>query len=57
MPPTYVEALAEHWPRGVALLNRVERVVETVWPCPELADHYLIELERNTAPVTSGDAP
>jgi ubiquinone/menaquinone biosynthesis C-methylase UbiE len=51
VPPTYVEAWAERWPRGVAWLDRVERLVETLRPCPDLSDHYLIELERTTVPA------
>ena len=57
VPPTYVEVWAERCPRGVAWLDRVERLIETVRPFPDLADHYLVELERTTAPVTGAGAP
>jgi SAM-dependent methyltransferase len=57
VPPTYVEAWAERCPRGVVWLDRIERLVETVWPCPDLADHYLVELERTAAPIRPGDVP
>ena len=30
----------------LAALDRIERWCDTVWPLPQLADHYLIELER-----------
>jgi SAM-dependent methyltransferase len=46
LPPPYTEPWMERWPRFLGALNRMERYCETVWPLPQLADHYLIELER-----------
>ena len=46
LPPSYVEPWAAHHPRTLAWLNRVERRLETAWPLPWLADHYLIEFMR-----------
>jgi SAM-dependent methyltransferase len=51
IPPTYVAAWAGRHPSIVDGLARAERRIETVRPCPDLADHYLIELQR-----TNGDA-
>jgi hypothetical protein len=34
------------YPRTIETLNRIERRLETVWPLPLLADHYLLELQR-----------
>ena len=46
LPPSYVEPWAARHPRVLAWLNRVERRLETAWPLPWLADHYLIEFIR-----------
>jgi SAM-dependent methyltransferase len=46
LPPPYTEKLARRFPRALAALDRAERRLETVWPLPRLADHYLLELER-----------
>ncbi len=46
LPPTYAESWAAAHPRLIAGLDRCERQLETWWPLPWLADHYLIELER-----------
>jgi len=46
LPPPYTEKHLGRYPRIIALLDRVERRFETVWPLPMLADHYLLELER-----------
>lgn len=46
VPPSYVEAWAARHPRLLTRLNAWERRVEA-WPfAPALADHYLLELER-----------
>ena len=46
LPPPYTEKRLGHHPRVIATLNRLERRLETRWPLPRLADHYLLELER-----------
>ena len=46
LPPTYVEEWALRHARLIALLNRWERRIEAVPVLPQLADHYLLELER-----------
>lgn len=46
LPPPYTEKSMRKWPRLAAGLDRVERRFEAVWPLPQLADHYLLELER-----------
>jgi SAM-dependent methyltransferase len=46
LPPPYCEAALGRFPRLLDGLNRVERRLETRWPLPQLADHYLIELQR-----------
>ncbi len=46
LPPPYTERRMSRFPRAIEALNRVERRLETVWPLPLLADHYLLELER-----------
>ena len=46
LPPPYTENRAGGFPRLIASLDRAERRLETVWPLPQLADHYLMELER-----------
>jgi hypothetical protein len=46
VPPPYTEKWIGRFPRVIAALDRVERRVETWWPLPMLADHYLLEFER-----------
>jgi SAM-dependent methyltransferase len=46
LPPSYAEPWAAQHPRLLAWLNRAERRLETVWPLPWLADHYLAEFGR-----------
>lgn len=46
LPPSYAEPWAAQHPRALAWLNRAERRLETVWPLPWLADHYLAEFVR-----------
>lgn len=55
LPPTYAEDWARCHPRIVALLSRAERRIDTLRPCADLSDHYLIELQRTDVPVTPGD--
>lgn len=47
LPPTYTDDWAARHPQLLAALDRWERSVETIPPLPWMADHYLIELERN----------
>lgn len=46
LPPSYAEPWAAQHPRALAWLDRAERRLETVWPLPWLADHYLAEFVR-----------
>ena len=46
LPPPYTEKFLGRFPRVLAGLDRVERRFETLWPLPMLADHYLLEFER-----------
>jgi SAM-dependent methyltransferase len=46
LPPPYAEKLLSRYPRLLTVLNRIERRLETVWPLPQLADHYVLELQR-----------
>ena len=46
LPPPYTEGSLGRYPRLLAALERLERRWETRWPLPQLADHYLLELER-----------
>jgi SAM-dependent methyltransferase len=46
LPPPYTEKSLGRFPRVLAGLDRAERRLETLWPLPWLADHYLLELER-----------
>jgi SAM-dependent methyltransferase len=46
LPPPYTEATLRRLPRLLDTLERLERRCETRWPLPQLADHYLLELER-----------
>jgi SAM-dependent methyltransferase len=50
MPPTYAEGWAARHPRLLEALNRWERRIETLPPLPWLADHFVIEFERSSAP-------
>jgi SAM-dependent methyltransferase len=47
LPPPYTENLLGRFPRILAALDRAERRLETLWPLPQLADHYILELERH----------
>ena len=46
LPPSYLAAVVERWPRLFAFLRRLDSRFAGTWPFPELGDHYLIELER-----------
>lgn len=46
LPPPYAEEWARRRRGWVLRLDRWERRLETVFPLPALADHYLLELER-----------
>jgi SAM-dependent methyltransferase len=46
LPPPYAGKVLAHAPGLVRTLNRLERSLETVWPLPALADHYVVELLR-----------
>jgi len=46
MPPPFAESWARRHERLRDALDRIERRIETVWPLPWLADHYVVELER-----------
>jgi ubiquinone/menaquinone biosynthesis C-methylase UbiE len=46
LPPPFTESMARRHQRLLGALNSIERRLETVWPLPQLADHYVIELER-----------
>jgi SAM-dependent methyltransferase len=46
LPPSYAEPWAARHPHLLARLDRWERRWETVRPLPQLADHYLLDLER-----------
>ena len=46
LPPPYTESALDRYPRLLATLERLERRWEVRWPLPQLADHYLLELER-----------
>jgi SAM-dependent methyltransferase len=46
VPPPYTQPHTGRFARTIAALNRIERRWETRWPLPQLADHYLLELER-----------
>jgi SAM-dependent methyltransferase len=46
LPPPYTEKRLGRYPRIIAALDRLERRIDTLWPLPMLADHYLLELER-----------
>ena len=46
LPPPYTEGFFARHPRLLGGLARLERRLETHWPLPQSADHYLLELER-----------
>jgi SAM-dependent methyltransferase len=46
VPPPYTGGFFARAPGVVRSLNRLERSIETVWPLPALADHYVLELLR-----------
>ena len=46
LPPPYTEGTLGRYPRLLTTLERLERRLEIRWPLPQLADHYLLELER-----------
>ncbi len=46
LPPPYTEGALGRYPRLLGALGRIERRWEHRWPLPQLADHYLLELER-----------
>jgi SAM-dependent methyltransferase len=46
LPPPYTERAFGRFAGVLAGLDRVERSLETIWPLPWLADHYILELER-----------
>ncbi len=46
LPPPYTEGFWSPASRLIAMLERGERSLETLWPLPWLADHFLIELQR-----------
>jgi SAM-dependent methyltransferase len=52
LPPPDASAWAGRHPRWLDALDRAERAVETTWPLPHLADHYLAEFQR-TGPGVS----
>jgi len=49
LPPSYAEPWAVAHPRLISGLDGCERRLETCFPLPWLADHYLVELERLAA--------
>jgi SAM-dependent methyltransferase len=46
LPPPYTGKVLARAPRLIRGLNRLERSIETCWPLPALADHYVLELLR-----------
>jgi 2-polyprenyl-3-methyl-5-hydroxy-6-metoxy-1,4-benzoquinol methylase len=46
LPPPYTGKALARLPRLVGALSCLERRIDTLWPLPELADHYLLELQR-----------
>jgi SAM-dependent methyltransferase len=46
LPPPYTESLFARFGGLLKGLGSLERRLETLWPLPQLADHYLIELRR-----------
>ena len=46
LPPPYTEPFFAQHARTLAVLDYVERRCERLWPLPQLADHYLLEMVR-----------
>jgi SAM-dependent methyltransferase len=46
LPPPFAESLAMRYPKMAQRLNRWEREIESLPLLPSLADHYVVELER-----------
>jgi SAM-dependent methyltransferase len=46
LPPPYTEGTLRRYRRLLDTLEYLERRYEARWPLPQLADHYLLELER-----------
>ena len=46
LPPSYLAAWVERWPRAFACLRRMEARLAGTWLFRELGDHYLLELEK-----------
>jgi SAM-dependent methyltransferase len=46
LPPPYTGKILSRAPRLMRGLNRLERSIESMWPLPALADHYVLELLR-----------
>lgn len=57
LPPPYTEGALGRYPRLLTVLERLERRWEAQWPLPQLADHYLLELERTTNALPGPRAP
>jgi SAM-dependent methyltransferase len=49
LPPPYAEKWMGRYPRLLEALDRWERRFENSWPLPSLADHYLMEVERDSS--------
>jgi SAM-dependent methyltransferase len=47
IPPPYTESRFGRHAQALATLDWVERRLESLWPLPQLADHYLLELVRS----------
>ncbi|MEP6534489.1 MAG: class I SAM-dependent methyltransferase [Bryobacteraceae bacterium] len=46
LTPPCLESMASRWPRLINVLDRCERLLETLPPLAWISDHYLLELER-----------
>lgn len=46
MPPPYAGKWIGRYPRALSALNRLERKLDSLWPLPWFADHFLVEFER-----------
>jgi SAM-dependent methyltransferase len=46
LPPPYTGSILARAPRLMRGLNRLERSIESMWPLPALADHYVLEMLR-----------
>ena len=46
LPPPYTAGLTGRFPALLRAVDRWERRLESIFPLPWLADHYLIELAR-----------